>query len=515
MSLASTQFTVSDDHIGSPLGTAFSCGAPVALAPNATVGCTKGYTISQADLNAGSVTNKATASGAGLTSNQASATATAAVTSAISLAKSASPTTYSAVGQTITYSYTITNTGNVSLASTQFTVSDDHIGSPLGTAFSCGAPVALAPNATVGCTKGYTISQADLNAGSVTNKATASGAGLTSNQASATATAAVTSGISLAKSASPTTYSAVGQTITYSYTITNTGNVSLASTQFTVSDDHIGSPLGTAFSCGAPVALAPNATVGCTKGYTISQADLNAGSVTNKATASGAGLTSNQATATATAAVTSGISLAKSASPTTYSAVGQTITYSYTITNTGNVSLASTQFTVSDDHIGSPLGTAFSCGAPVALAPNATVGCTKGYTISQADLNAGSVTNKATASGAGLTSNQATATATAAVTPPSAPRNLSAARAATSGVQLSWSAPTSTGGASSVTYNVYRGTTPGGESTIPIATGLTSTGYLDNPTPHLVSGQRYYYKVKAVNSAGMSPFSNESSAKAH
>ena len=74
-------------------------------------------------------------------------------------------------------------------------------------------------------------------------------------------------------------------------------------------------------------------------------------------------------------------------------------------------------FTVSDDHIGSPLGTAFNCGAPVALAPNATVGCTTTYTITQADLDAGSVTNTATASGAGLTSNQATATATAAVTP--------------------------------------------------------------------------------------------------
>ena len=402
----------------------------------------------------------------------------------------------------------------MTLGSAQFTVSDDHIGNPLGTAFTCGAPVALAPAGTVSCTKTYTISQADLNAGSVTNKATASGAGLTSNQATATATASVTSAISLAKSASPTTYSAVGQTITYTYTITNTGNVTLGSAQFTVSDDHIGSPLGTAFTCGAPVALAPAGTVSCTKGYTISQADLNAGSVTNKATASGAGLTSNQATATATASVTSAISLAKSASPTTYSAVGQTITYTYTITNTGNVTLGSAQFTVSDDHIGSPLGTAFTCGAPVALAPAGTVSCTKGYTISQADLNAGSVTNKATASGAGLTSNQATATATASVTPPSAPRNLSAVRAATRGVQLSWSAPTSTGGAPSVTYNVYRGTTPGGESTIPIATGLTRTGYLDNPTPRLVSGRRYYYKVKAVNSAGTSPYSSESSAVA-
>jgi len=213
------------------------------------------------------------------------------------------------------------------------------------------------------------------------------------------------------------------------------------------------------------------------------------------------------------ASATSGINLAKSASPTTYNAVGQTITYTYTITNTGNVSLASAQFTVSDDHIGSPLGTAFNCGSPVALAPNGTVSCSRSYTISQADLNAGSVTNKATASGAGLTSNQASATATASVTLPGAPQNLTAVRASTKGVQLNWSAPSSTGGAASVTYNVYRGTSPGGESTTPIVTGLTSTSYLDN-SPSLVGGRKYYYKVAAVNTAGRGPYSNEASAKA-
>jgi uncharacterized repeat protein (TIGR01451 family) len=210
---------------------------------------------------------------------------------------------------------------------------------------------------------------------------------------------------------------------------------------------------------------------------------------------------------------TSGISLAKSASPTTYNAVGQTISYTYTITNTGNVSLASAQFTVSDDHIGSPLGTAFSCGSPVALAPSGTVSCSKSYTISQADLNAGSVTNKATASGAGLTSNQASATATAVVTLPGAPQNLTAVHGSFTGIQLGWSAPSSTGGAASVTYNVYRGTTPGGESTTPVATGLTSTNYLDNSSS-LISGRRYFYKVAAVNSAGKGPYSNEASAKA-
>ena len=82
--------------------------------------------------------------------------------------------------------------------------------------------------------------------------------------------AGATSGISLAKSANPTTYSAVGQTITYGYTITNTGNVSLGSSQFTVSDDHIGSPLGTAFKLRARRSRSPQRDGRLTKTYTIS-----------------------------------------------------------------------------------------------------------------------------------------------------------------------------------------------------------------------------------------------------
>jgi hypothetical protein len=96
---------------------------------------------------------------------------------------------------------------------------------------------------------------------------------------------------------------------------------------------------------------------------------------------------------------------------------------------------------------------------------------------------------------------------TTAVTTPTAPQNLTAT-GQDSAVKLSWSPPASTGG-TGVTYNVYRGTSPGGEASTPIATGLAATSYTDSG---LANGTPYYYLVRAVNSAGTSPTSNEVSA---
>jgi titin len=93
------------------------------------------------------------------------------------------------------------------------------------------------------------------------------------------------------------------------------------------------------------------------------------------------------------------------------------------------------------------------------------------------------------------------------VVAPSAPRGLTA-KAGFAEVQLSWSAPTSNGGAT-VTYEVFRGTSAGGESATPIAEELTGTSFTN---VGLKSFATYYYTVKAVNSAGPSAASNEASA---
>jgi fibronectin type 3 domain-containing protein len=73
-----------------------------------------------------------------------------------------------------------------------------------------------------------------------------------------------------------------------------------------------------------------------------------------------------------------------------------------------------------------------------------------------------------------------------------------------SSVALTWSASNNT-----TSYNVYRGTAAGGESTTPTATAITTTAYSDTG---LTSGTTYYYKVSAVNGWGAGAVSSEVSA---
>src|SRR5579875_783710 len=105
-------------------------------------------------------------------------------------------------------------------------------------------------------------------------------------------------------------------------------------------------------------------------------------------------------------------------------------------------------------------------------------------------------------------SNTASATTLTPVTPPGAPSGL-VATGGNSQVALSWNAPSSNGGSAITSYDIYRGTSPGGEASGPVASGVTSTRYTDTG---VANGQAYYYQVRAVNSAGTGAASNEASA---
>jgi uncharacterized repeat protein (TIGR01451 family) len=95
---------------------------------------------------------------------------------------------------------------------------------------------------------------------------------------------------------------------------------------------------------------------------------------------------SNTATLTVTAVQNPALTIVKSASPTTYSTVGQTITYTYTVTNSGNGNIKGPINIINSRINGSIL-------IPnTDLAPGQNITGTSNYSITQEDINSGSVT---------------------------------------------------------------------------------------------------------------------------
>ena len=103
-------------------------------------------------------------------------------------------------------------------------------------------------------------------------------------------------------------------------------------------------------------------------------------------------------------------------------------------------------------------------------------------------------------SGSSAASNEASVTLPAL---PAAPTALTAT-AGNAQVTLSWKASS---GASS--YDVYQGSSAGGEKSVPVDTGISGTSAI---ITGLSNGSSYYFVVTAVNDAGQSPKSNEAKA---
>ena len=155
----------------------------------------------------------------------------------------------------------------------------------------------------------------------------------------------------------------------------------------------------------------------CTGTYTTTQADVDAGSVTNVATWE-AGynccnvLVSNSSTVTVAASdATSSLSLTKSTTSNGYYAAGQTIPYDYLVTNTGTTTISN--IAVADNKVNGEGGTVICPSTP--LSPTVSETCTASYTTTQADVSAGSVTNIAMATGtnpSGVTVTSSTSSVT-------------------------------------------------------------------------------------------------------
>ncbi|WP_035456984.1 DUF7507 domain-containing protein, partial [Algoriphagus terrigena] len=356
------------------------------MAPGESITVTTHYTVTQADVDSGTIVNFATATGTDPDGNPTDGGDGAEVDGikdpSLDVMKATNATTYTEAGEEIKYGIVVTNTGNVTL--TDVTVEDPLTGltEDVGT---------LAPGESATIITTYTVTQEDVDNGTISNFATATGTdpdgGETDGGDGADVDATQTPEIEVVKTADQTTYDEAGTVINYTLVVTNTGNVTL--TEVTVEDPLTG--LDESVGTGT---LAPGESATVTTPYTITQQDVDAGEVVNTATATGTDTNDSEVSDEDEVIITADqrgeIAIDKSADVTGYDTPGDVITYAILVTNTGNVTLS--DVTVEDPLTGldQNIGT---------LAPAETVTLTESYTVTQTQIDAGQVENTATAEG--------------------------------------------------------------------------------------------------------------------
>ncbi len=192
--------------------------------------------------------------------------------------------------------------------------------------------------------------------------------------------------ISLVKTAKPTIMRTVGEVVTFTYTAKNTGAVPLSEVAF--NDELLGL---SALSCDGTTTLGVEQSTTCTATREVTQDDLDFGSLFNVAavTAEAPGGspadTSDDITAlddaTVTAKVNRALTLTSQPSAAAVSE-GTRVTWTFTATNTGNVTLDGTRISTS-----LPGMSKLTCrpDAGARLTPGASITCTGEYTVTRSD----------------------------------------------------------------------------------------------------------------------------------
>ncbi|MCA0904766.1 hypothetical protein, partial [Qipengyuania aquimaris] len=187
-------------------------------------------------------------------------------------------------GDTITYTYTVTNTGNVALSGV--VVVDDQLGNPDFVGGDTDGDGYLDVDETWIYTDSYVVTQADVDGwgggdGTIDNVATANGnsvaAGTAALEAQDEESIALCDdpAINIVKegvSDDPDCTDA-GDTITYTYTVTNTGNVALSGV--VVVDDQLGNPDFVGGDTDGDGYLDVDETWIYTDSYVVTQADVD------------------------------------------------------------------------------------------------------------------------------------------------------------------------------------------------------------------------------------------------
>ncbi|WP_245224626.1 beta strand repeat-containing protein, partial [Pedobacter ginsenosidimutans] len=251
---------------------------------------------------------------------------------------------------------------------------------------------------------GNTITQSLINTSNssqtivytVTPKATVTG-GCVGNTFTVTVSVPVCSSISITKSANVTSVNKAGNVIAYTIVVANTGNAS--QNNVVVNDPLLGGNLSNPIKTGnSDNILEKGETWTYNGSYTVLQSDLNsngnpannAGKITNTASVNTTELpTAKTATANVNIALSPAVTLVKTG---TLNINGNSISYLFTVKNTGNVTL--NNLVVTDSKVTGPITLANST-----LIPGANTTATASYAISATEKVTGSVSNTATVNG--------------------------------------------------------------------------------------------------------------------
>lgn len=399
--------TIDDVKISDPLISSDALTpSKTTLAPNESTTVTASHALTQSDIDSGSVINKATATGIDRTGTVKSNEGTAETT--IETPKPSFKVTKTSnkpqligseakAGTVITYTIAITNTGNTTIRNPKITDSMAYDGNPSLTIDE------IAKGETKKITANHTVTQAEIDAGKIVNTCTVTSGYHDTPPVTTMTTTNITgsNGLSLTKDVDIKSISAndalPGKTLTYTLKVTNTGTSTIS--DIAISDSLPSAKIGQL----SRTALAPNESATATVTYDITEDDIDKGNVTNTATATGKNgsntVTSNEAKAS-TDIVTphSKLSIVKTVDQSSLAGdaatAGHKLRYTIIVTNNGNTTING--IAVSDKSQAGPVTVSLD---KTTLAPSEAATGSFDYAVTQADIDRGTVTNTASATG--------------------------------------------------------------------------------------------------------------------
>jgi uncharacterized repeat protein (TIGR01451 family) len=374
--------------------TAIDCSGQTTLAAGANMTCTATLTLTQDHIDAGVVDNTATATGTAPLATVVQDTSDESIgieqigelttaKSAASLSIDADGSTDITAGDTVEFTVTATNTGNITLS---------NVLTPTGGTTPCAS---VAPDGTCTLVGTYVVTLADADTGYFDNTGCAVADEATEDCDTRRTTVEQDPALSVEKSdaslANGTDADAsgditAGDTVEFTVTATNTGNITL--NNVVVSDAKL-TPTGGTTPCGS---VAPGGTCTLIGTYVVTLADADTGYFDNTGVADSDETDPDDDTVRTPVEQDGELTTEKSAASLANGTdadasgditAGDTVEFTITATNTGNITL--NNVVVTDAKL-TPTGGTTPCGS---VAPGGTCTLVGTYVVTQADADAG------------------------------------------------------------------------------------------------------------------------------